>query len=307
MVFFLLVLFHIICSIISIRLMITIHKYLKKKPLGLQTVLDLLILDMIKVSLFNRTFFNICFILPGSLYGQFDFLTSQIIIFILINTRVILCTLFQNYLVIKSILIFKPYWLMEILDYKVVWSSRIFAFIVAFLRFYGDLLITEKSPGLMTKLLTGESRITYLKTGPFNGLLILSITITSILLKISTSYTSNFKQYELMIFRSIVTISVTIGISRIVSKEDAIDTFLFYGLVISMVQLICFYYFIKTTPNLYQFAIQNSNGNFDYKFVKFVLSIIQFCEEIFINMVKFLLCLGLNYPKLPRNNKILPV
>ena len=106
-----LVLSLILCFMIKFQISLTMYKYLTKKPLGLQSVLDLLILDMLPVSFFNRTFFTFAFLLPGSLYGQLDFYLAQGIVFVLINGRIYLCVLFQNYLFVKAILIFRGHWL----------------------------------------------------------------------------------------------------------------------------------------------------------------------------------------------------
>ena len=48
---------HLVCYIISIILRIIIYKYIKKKPPGQQSVLDLLILDIISLQAFYSTSF----------------------------------------------------------------------------------------------------------------------------------------------------------------------------------------------------------------------------------------------------------
>ena len=162
---FLLVASHLVCSLISYKLMMIIDKYLTKKPPGLQSVLDLLILDITKLSWYIRIFFIFGFLLPGSLYGKLDYFTSQVCIFTLINIRLLSCLQFEIYLVVKFILIFKSHWLNEIMDDQVIWCSRIVAFIIASARFCGDFLVTERLPGPMMKFLTGENHIRYMKAG----------------------------------------------------------------------------------------------------------------------------------------------
>ena len=102
-----------------------------------------------------------------------------------------------------------------------------------------------------------------------------------------------------MIFRSIITIGLTIGFSMVVSNEDAIDTFLFFGLVFSIMQNLVVYFFIRTTPNLHDFANKVSDGNFDYIFVMSTLAYLQYFEEILIGMIRFLLTFDINYSKIP--------
>ena len=161
MIFTILVISYLLCFINGVKLSLTIYTYLIKKPFGLQSVLDLLILDMIKVTLFLRTFFILCFLLPGCFYGRLDYFTSQLIIFILINVRVFFHAQLQYYLVIKAILIFKGHWLNCIMDNQIVCASRIVAFSVTCVRFIGDFLVIEKQkqPGPMTTFLTGADEI----------------------------------------------------------------------------------------------------------------------------------------------------
>ena len=162
MIFTVLVTSLLLNFIISVNLSLLIYKYLMKKPLGLQSVLDLIILDMIRVNLFNGIFFYGGFVVPGSLYGKFDYFTSQVIVFMLVNSRVLLFALFLNYLVTKAILIFKgPCWFNGIMDNEVVWLSRLVAIIVTIARFYGDFLVMKRIPGPMTKFLTGTNVIRY--------------------------------------------------------------------------------------------------------------------------------------------------
>ena len=149
----------------------------------------------------------------------------------------------------------------------------------------------------------------FLKTGPFYGLVCLFIPVTMILLKVLTTKTWNISSWCLSILRAIVTIGVSIGFSRIVSQEDGIDTFLFFGLMLSIVQILTLHFYIKLTPNLHVFASKISNYCFDYKFVELLLGLLKDLEEIFISPIKFVLCLDLNYPPnpMPVSNRILPV
>ena len=147
-----------------------------------------------------------------------------------------------------------------------------------------------------------------LRTGPFNFVLMLANLLTSVILKIATNSSKKklyhergqtCEKYGLLMIRSIITMSITIGFSIVISKEDVFDTFLFFGLVLYVVNNLCLYYYIKTTPNLYNYAHRVSNGMFDYLFVQSVLKHIKYTEETLIDMIRFLFSLDINYPKVP--------
>ena len=106
---------HLLACIVSIIIRVIIYNYLKKKPPGLQSVLDLLIIDLVRVQMFNYAFF-MCFLFIGILHGQLSFLTAQLIIFILQNSDVYVLGLFQCFLVIKAVLIFRGSWIAEVTD-----------------------------------------------------------------------------------------------------------------------------------------------------------------------------------------------
>ena len=106
---------HLLACIVSIIIRVIIYNYLKKKPPGLQSVLDLLIIDLVRVQMFNYAFF-MCFLFIGILHGQLPFLTAQLIIFILQNSDVYVLGLFQCFLVIKAVLIFRGSWIAEVTD-----------------------------------------------------------------------------------------------------------------------------------------------------------------------------------------------
>ena len=89
---------------------------------GLQSILDLLIIDIVRVQMFNYVFF-MCFLFIGIFHGQLPFLTSQLIVFILQNSDVYVSGLFQCFLVIKAVLIFRGSWMAEVTD---SWILRLY-------------------------------------------------------------------------------------------------------------------------------------------------------------------------------------
>ena len=56
---------------------------------------------------------------------------------------------------VKAVLIFKGYWLNDLSEVAIIWTSRIFALAMASLRFVGDFLTQKGNKGLMTNFLTG--------------------------------------------------------------------------------------------------------------------------------------------------------
>ena len=145
---------HVFAYILSAPIRASIYFYIKRKPLGLQSVLDLLILDLLRLDMFNYTFFIFGFLFPGYFYGQLPYLLSQAILFLLLNSPIYLFGLCQSFLITKAILVFEGSWLLEVSDSKVIWTSRIFALGVSVIRFVGDFKLTTGRQGIMTTFLT---------------------------------------------------------------------------------------------------------------------------------------------------------
>ena len=91
---------------VAIFLRSTILKYLDKKPLGLQSVLDLLIKDLIWCQMIQATLW-IIFLLAGSLHGKLPICTAEIGLFIILNCVILVYAQYQVLLVVKALLIFK--------------------------------------------------------------------------------------------------------------------------------------------------------------------------------------------------------
>ena len=96
------------CLDYSIALFVlpTIWEYLEKKPLGLQSVLDLLIIDLVRVYFFKFTFW-MGFLFTGFFHGELPTFAAEFIIFILLNLDGAASSLFQNLVIAKFLLIFK--------------------------------------------------------------------------------------------------------------------------------------------------------------------------------------------------------
>ena len=91
---------------VAIFLRYTILKYLDKKPLGLQSVLDLLIKDLVRSQMIQNTNWMI-FLLAGFLHGQLPILVAEIGAFILTNWTSLIYEQYQVLLIVKALLIFK--------------------------------------------------------------------------------------------------------------------------------------------------------------------------------------------------------
>ena len=143
---------HILFYIVSIALRSIIYKYIQKKPLGLQSILDPLILDIIRLQM-------VAFLIAGLTHGQLPFLLSQVILVMSISTNNFVYGLCLFFMIIKIVLIFKGSQA-DVSDSTIVKHSRIFGLIVVYLRFLGDLSVMKPAPGVMTKFLTGTDHQT---------------------------------------------------------------------------------------------------------------------------------------------------
>ena len=148
---------HVTVYIFTAPIRASIYFYIKRKPLGLQSVLDLMILDLLRVYMLNYTFM-MCFVtFPGYFHGHLPYVTSQVIIFILDNILSYFFGLLQCFLITKAILVFKGYWLNEVPDSSVIWSTRFMALVITIIRFVGDFMVTTSREGNIVRFLTGTN------------------------------------------------------------------------------------------------------------------------------------------------------
>ena len=145
---------HLILYFSSLAMRTIIYLYLKKKPPGLQTVLDLLMMNILRVQMFSYSFFMIL-LASGFFHGQLPYIVSQVMIFIAINTTVYMFGLFQFFLLAKAVMIFKQSIMDEISDSWIIGLSRTSAAVYAFIRYFGDYMTQEARPGVLTRFLTG--------------------------------------------------------------------------------------------------------------------------------------------------------
>ena len=149
-------LFNILCNILSSIILVIIYKYVKSKPPGLQTVLDLLILDCVKLGIIKNILQTIIINL-GVFNGQLNMLAAKILFLVIVNFSALLIAFAQVTVVVKAILVFKGHWLAEVPDIQVIRISRITAGLYAFQRFFIDFWLLEPGPSVLLSLATGMS------------------------------------------------------------------------------------------------------------------------------------------------------
>ena len=138
----------------STILMVIIHQYIKKKPPGLQSVLDLMIMILLKVNICHNGI--ICLVASLQLtHGQLNVTSAKFLIFLRSNVGVLSITGFQVILGVKAMLIFKPHWLAEQTDSEVVRKSSVAALVYTSTRFILDFILTPSRTSTELELLVG--------------------------------------------------------------------------------------------------------------------------------------------------------
>lgn len=134
--------------------MVLIHQYIKKKPPGLQSLLDPMISILLKVSVVHNAFIAASRLLQIT-YGHMNISAAKVLFFLQINTGVLQLACFQVILVVKCVLIFRPNWLADQMDSEVLKKSALFVLIYTLARFILDFTLVENGFSNELKLLTG--------------------------------------------------------------------------------------------------------------------------------------------------------
>ena len=266
MVVFILFFCHVICYIVSNILRVIIYKYIKKKPLGLQSILDPLILDIVKCQIANYTYFMLLLI-SALAHGQLPFLLSEVIIFISATLNNYIYGLYLYYLVIKTLVIYKGSWILETSDTTIVRLSRILAVIVVDLKYLGDFWLQKPAPGVLTKLLTGTDQQTYLRSGLFQLTLVLALLVSIIVLQVKklAASTEEAKEERKMLLAALPWSLLIVLAFTVLQKTvtvDQVGRFMLTSVVLSSIQQIIPLYFILTLPKLKAFAIETYESFF---------------------------------------------
>ena len=145
----------------STLLFILIHKYIQRKSPGLQSILDLLLLDVLKVMIgYNIILTSIIY--TGIFYNHVHPIVAQVVL----GTSTTLATLsiiMQEYvLILKALIIFKPGILTDQPDKSVIALFRRSSFILSCVRFMSDYFINSNYRSccsLTLEYLTGTKMI----------------------------------------------------------------------------------------------------------------------------------------------------
>ena len=113
----------IFLALISIALLITIFKYTQGKPPGLQTQLDLQILDNTRIWISFTVLFVITLVI-GVFHGNLGFHTAQVIMGLFSIISHLIVSSLTVTLILKGVLVFKSNWLDDVQDEKVQKISR---------------------------------------------------------------------------------------------------------------------------------------------------------------------------------------
>ena len=144
----------------SIILFILIHKYIQRKAPVWQSILDLLLLDGLKVMILVN-FTTISFIYTGVFYGQLKPIVAQVFLAFSTSSFSLIIIMQEIILILKAIIIFKPGILADQSDKKIIGLFRRSSFLVCCARFILDYFVQSNRPccSLTLELLTGTKMI----------------------------------------------------------------------------------------------------------------------------------------------------
>ena len=152
-----LVVLGVVLGLISISLLIIIYTYINGKPLGMQTQLDLLVMDDIRAWTLYTVLSKVVLSI-GVFHGKVGFYVAQVFVGIFSFVDHLVIAAFTVTLIVKWILVFKPYWFDEVSDEKVLKVSRISMVIYSiFLQLINSVWLVVNDIKLpIIKHLTGE-------------------------------------------------------------------------------------------------------------------------------------------------------
>ena len=147
----------VILGLISISLLIIIYNYVHGKPPGMQTQLDLLVMDNIRAWTLYTVLSKVVLSI-GVFHGKVGFYVAQVFVGIFSFVDHLVIAAFSVTLIVKWILVFKSDWFDEVSDEKVLKVSRISMVIYSiFLQLINSVwLIVNDIKLPIIKHLTGE-------------------------------------------------------------------------------------------------------------------------------------------------------
>ena len=133
-----------------------IERYLNKKPIGLQTPLDQSIIDSTRVWNARTIVTDVCFF-SGLLYGGFNQNFAMFLLFIESFLIFLVISAIQMTLVLKVTMIFKSYWIQELMDDEIKWLFRIASVVYAGIWWTVSFLWAEPRQRILLILMTADS------------------------------------------------------------------------------------------------------------------------------------------------------
>ena len=144
---------HLLCFTISIILRHIIKKYIGSKPLGHQSVLDILLPDIMFLQTFYYT--NFLLVMLVGMVGHIPFIMSQIMLSLVMIPMLISTCLSQLFIICKIILIFRSVWLSDLPDLNITRITRVTAWVCTCLILFGNYRLQGAKPAVLTTFLTG--------------------------------------------------------------------------------------------------------------------------------------------------------
>ena len=144
----------------STLLFVLIHKYIQKKAPVWQSILDLLLLDGLKVMVLSNIVM-ITFIYIGVFHGELKPIVATVILGFAACVVSLIIIMQEIIMILKALIIFKPGILTDQPDRKVIAIFRQSSFLVCCLRFIMDYFLQSNRPccSLTLELLTGTKMI----------------------------------------------------------------------------------------------------------------------------------------------------
>ena len=144
---------HLLCFTISIILRLIIKNYIGSKPLGHQSVLDILLPDIMFLQTFYYT--NFLLVMLVGMVGHIPFIMSQIMLSLVMIPMLISTCLSQLFIICKIILIFRSVWLSDLPDLNITRITRVTAWVCTCLILFGNYRLQGAKPAVLTTFLTG--------------------------------------------------------------------------------------------------------------------------------------------------------
>ena len=143
----------------STILFILIHKYIQKKAPAWQSIIDLLLLDTLKVKILQNCFSVLIY--SGIFYQRLNPIVAQIMLGMTTSSLVLVLIMQEIMLILKALIIFKPGILTDQPDQKVIRLFRQSSFFCCCAVFILDYLLQANRPccSLTLEYLTNTRRI----------------------------------------------------------------------------------------------------------------------------------------------------